>query len=881
MSAPAHEPQLDPCGCCETELPEPGRRNRPGQPALDFRIGTHATFMSRMVARLHARLLTSGTGDGPSLAALTTRASDDPSIALLDTWATVADVLTFYQERIANEGYLRTATERRSVLELARAIGYELNPGVAASTYLAFTVDDSPGSPEVVTVPEGTQVQSVPSSQNERPQTFETVAEMEARSAWNAMRPQQSELVRPSYGSREVYLQGVSTGLEPGDPLLFVGRKRRRKAGSVAWDFRRADAVTVDPEADYTRVTWKGELGQAPAEGLTIDKGRKRVRVIADALEEGKAWGRGGEQFLPPEKWFTVYTFGQRAALFGHNAPDWRTMTDSVKEAFLKPERKVSDYSNWPRFDLDSDDTIHLDSVYSQITPGSWVVLSVPGYEEVYRVVEAEEASRTDFTLTAKTTRLKLEGKSLKKAFGKKRRDVRVFAESERLELAERPIATHLRGKRIVLDRPVKELEKGRTLIVSGKTTMPEKPGETAETVGETAVVVSVSSDRRSVTLRSRLKNDYKRASVTIYGNVVEATHGETVEEVVGSGDGSLPHQRFRLKKPPLTYVSAPTPSGGQSTLEVRVDGVLWQEAASLYGLDDRSRCYTVRIADDGTPSVIFGDGESGARLPSGMENVRATYRSGIGSDGELDAGTLTLQKTRPLGIRAVTNPVAASGAADPETLSNARSNAPLTVLTLDRIVSLRDFEDFARAFSGIGKADAVALWDGETRLVHVTVAASSGKPMTTSSTLYKNLVKAIRTACDPTHTFVVSDYEPIAFNLQAKVRTDPRYVADEVITEVREALKETFAFEQRALGQPVTAAEVIQVMSKVSGVVAVDLDQLYRADDPKGSRQVMPGAILSAVSAEWDAGTHKIRPAQLLMLNGAGVVLLSMEEKP
>ena len=45
------------------------------------------------------------------------------------------DVLTFYQERIANEGYLRTATERRSMLELARAIGYELSPGVAASTY--------------------------------------------------------------------------------------------------------------------------------------------------------------------------------------------------------------------------------------------------------------------------------------------------------------------------------------------------------------------------------------------------------------------------------------------------------------------------------------------------------------------------------------------------------------------------------------------------------------------------------------------------------------------------------------------------------------------------------------------------------------------------
>jgi hypothetical protein len=85
----------------------------------------------------------------PSSPGLATRADDDFSIALLDAVATVGDVLTFYQERIANESFLRTATERVSVLELARLIGYELKPGVAASTLLAFTVDDAVGSPGV------------------------------------------------------------------------------------------------------------------------------------------------------------------------------------------------------------------------------------------------------------------------------------------------------------------------------------------------------------------------------------------------------------------------------------------------------------------------------------------------------------------------------------------------------------------------------------------------------------------------------------------------------------------------------------------------------------------------------------------------------------
>ena len=46
---------------------------------------------------------------------------------------------------------------------------------------------------------------------------------------------------------------------------------------------------------------------------------------------------------------------------------------------------------------------------------------------------------------------------------------------------------------------------------------------------------------------------------------------------------------------------------------------------------------------------------------------------------------------------------------------------------TLDRVVSLTDFEDFARTFSGIGKARADWLWAGSQRLVHVTVAGPDG----------------------------------------------------------------------------------------------------------------------------------------------------------
>ena len=76
-----------------------------------------------------------------ALAALQTRSDDDSAITLLDMWATVADVLTFYQERIANEGYLRTARLRDSILRMTRLLDYQLRPGVAATTLLAFTLD--------------------------------------------------------------------------------------------------------------------------------------------------------------------------------------------------------------------------------------------------------------------------------------------------------------------------------------------------------------------------------------------------------------------------------------------------------------------------------------------------------------------------------------------------------------------------------------------------------------------------------------------------------------------------------------------------------------------------------------------------------------------
>ena len=247
-----------PCGCCQgaVVLTPAETYNRPGLDALRYRVGVHATFLETMKARLWSLYLeapagASGetTGSYP-LHALATREPNDPAIALLDAWATVADVLTFYQERIANEGYLRTATERRSVLELARLVGYRLRPGVAASAFLAFSLDKGCA----VEIPRGTRTQSIPGP-GELPQSFETSEPLPARTEWNEIKPRLTVPTDFAEASKQnpmtIYLKGIDKNLKPNDPILFLFQANT--AILPAWHPIRD--VETQPQLDRTMIT--------------------------------------------------------------------------------------------------------------------------------------------------------------------------------------------------------------------------------------------------------------------------------------------------------------------------------------------------------------------------------------------------------------------------------------------------------------------------------------------------------------------------------------------------------------------------------------------------------------------------------------------------
>ncbi|MGH7369313.1 MAG: hypothetical protein ACREIN_00320, partial [Candidatus Methylomirabilaceae bacterium] len=181
---------------------------------IAYRIGTFASFRQSM---LHA------IAWEPALRGLKTRDSDDAAITLLELWAAVGDILTFYQERIANEAFLRTARERDSVLRLARLLDYHLRPGLAATTRLAFTLEAG----ATVQIAIGLRVMSVP-GQNERPQFFETVEPIIAQSRWNRVRvlPVPTPFNPFAQGRDAATLVSGPNPLAQGDKLLFFDQSR-------------------------------------------------------------------------------------------------------------------------------------------------------------------------------------------------------------------------------------------------------------------------------------------------------------------------------------------------------------------------------------------------------------------------------------------------------------------------------------------------------------------------------------------------------------------------------------------------------------------------------------------------------------------------------
>jgi hypothetical protein len=196
------------CRCCEPPVsPIAGIYNRPGLSKIFYRSGSFAQLRQAMLLDIVRH---------PELSALTTRESY--AVTLIELFAAMGDVLTFYNERIANELFLRTAIERDSVLRMLRLIGYRLRPGLAAEAWLAFTLD----SGAATFIRKGLKVMSVP-GQDEKPLFFETIEELHADWRLNALPVFVPPLPFNAFhqGRMKAPLTGRPDRLNEGDALVF------------------------------------------------------------------------------------------------------------------------------------------------------------------------------------------------------------------------------------------------------------------------------------------------------------------------------------------------------------------------------------------------------------------------------------------------------------------------------------------------------------------------------------------------------------------------------------------------------------------------------------------------------------------------------------
>ncbi len=909
------------CGCCagltiETSV---GIANAQGLDAIAYRIGDWGTVKSTVLSRF-------SSSDFPALSGLTTRGDDDYTIALGDAFATMADVITFYQERIANETYLRTATQFNSTLQLAKLIGYQPAPGVAANVALAFTMQSAPGQPNLSPQPSivavGTRAQSNPDP-GQTPQTFETIAEITARLEWNAIPAQTGVAVPIVSGLTQLYLAGTATQLSPGDAILIVGSERESDPSSERWDVRWIEQVQADSTRNLTTVSW--------SEGL------------------GGGWG------TPSSQGTKVYALRQRASLFGYNAPDARLMnlpTTAIGKIVYAD-------GDWMHYEIDATGKkVDLDSAYSKIVKGGWIALAggddkwspLIGYVALYKISGVTLAPRRDFGISAKVTRLAFDTANDLSKFPLA--SAQALGQSEQLAVTQRPLLYPCYGSTLALGQVQPNLAPGQWIAVSGKlqrivlgpdvssvsfvndpnripaagdsfqmlaapeqtvggtvsillqeqldpSNLPDGPltwtlldrdGTTVTlvadvsatqlqpalssdaTLSEAAIIASgadgitLGLDTTILTLASPLANCYDRSTVAVNANVAPATHGQTVAEFGGSGDASVGDQTFALKQSPLTYVTdASSPTGASSTLIAQIDSLAWSETPTLYTAGPTDRVYSLSRDANNVTTVQFGDGVMGARLSSGQNNVRFQYRVGLGVAGNLRAGQISSLLTRPAGVTSVVNPAKSTGGQDPEAIDDTRANAPMHVRTLDRAVSISDYADYAATFAGVAKASAIWIPSGPARGVHVTIAGPGGETFQQTDPTVTALVASLHRFGDAMLPIFVESYSAPTFTLTASLKFVAGADAAKVTAAVQAALASAYAFDSMDFGEPVTLDGVYATMQSVSGVLAVDIQQLYRLDTGPGSDQP-EGRLLAALPTVQPDGT--VSQAEILTLN-------------
>lgn len=727
------------------------------------------------------------------------RSREDFGMMLIEMWAYVCDVLAFYDQVRSDEAYLRTAKLDVSLRRLTRLIGYKPRPAVAAAVRLALLVDGT----GPLTLPAGTAFRSG-SFGGQPPQVFETLADATLHPAANrfAVVPPRATSLRGPLDFLRVDPSGAS--VKPGRWLLVefqdAGDRYLRQATRVSRvigsDGQRQLRVDLD-----RRIAFGGQrtLASARLWMATRSAAPRRVNLSGLALGQNLSSLFEALQFTALPYWKQLFPHG------GSSGPTpWAVTLDGVYRDIRSGDRILISLRGEYR-------------AYTVMASGESDIVVSPGRSySVNNVPQTTPAIKAPFTTLALLPPIN---------------DPSLLTPASTVWHAGDPELSIHYGL----------VEAGRLMVDAATSLAASDPllltGVSGSTPGSLSRFILQAGDGGSAEVKGRLApplltlDDSSGWSpplalpVAVHANVVEASQGQRVPlEILGSGDAAQANQRFILKKSPLTYLGGTNAGSGspvQSTLAVSVNGLLWTEVETFYGQDATAAVYTVHQDAEERSVVTFGDGVRGARLPTGVDNVRATYRFGAGAKSP-PAGSITQVVRGVKGLKSALNPIAAAGGEDAERADELRLQAPRSALLLGRLISIQDMEAAAAAVPGVSFAAAEWCWDGA--MQRPVVAVFYRGPAALQASVLQRLVSL----SDPSTPIRVTAAVPVTPTVCISVETDPRADGASVAAAVKAALLAepdgVLSISHLGIGKPLFRSQLFAAVLDIPGVVRAQI---------------------------------------------------------
>lgn len=356
-------------------------------------------------------------------------------------------------------------------------------------------------------------------------------------------------------------------------------------------------------------------------------------------------------------------------------------------------------------------------------------------------------------------------------------------------------------------------------------TTAPPRPAVRFEHLGADDVVIQLTGDDADVV---------PQPDGTLRYRGLPVVHAETQpRRNLGSSTGE-PNQTFPLSDAPIV----------DTTLVVEVeegsDWVRWDRRRNLlYDVDPvdgrlqpsgrEDRHYTVERDEQGRTSVVFGDGEFGLIPPVGRV-VRAVFATGGGTAGNVPPGAISTVASggvaAPAALKAVTNPRAAVGGTEAESIDHARRFGPLAFRSGDRAVTLRDHVALAYQAGGVAKVRAHTTgWNR----VDLVVVPTGDVVEPVSDGLRQRLLEFFEDRKMLGTSVRIVDALAVEVDVRVEVLAEHHHDAEAVRNRARDAVLGLLAFDRVDLGRPVYLSKVYEAVEALDGVAAAVVTRFRR----------------------------------------------------